>query len=461
MVPDEGLQSSVYDQVETETPLFDITALLASNSVLNAGEYKQFCLNIRKGARELEKFEIFLNDAIQQRNELASDPGYAMRVAQGFVILGKYQQAVEWVDKAGSAPAQCFLKANSLVKLGDYNDAVAQYEKAEAQGYDSFDVSVAIVAAHRRSGDLENAREKLKRVSRVGEIRSEYHYQLGRLLEADGQHGDAIDELKKAVELDENHVAAWFHYAYNQDLFGDEECAIEAYGKCISDGIVSVNALLNVAVLYEESGEYGKALTSITQVIEAFPNHERARMFLKDIQSSMVMYYDEDQERRKDRRNKVLEIPISDFELSVRSRNCLKKMNIRYLGDLLKVTEPELLAYKNFGETSLQEIKVILSSKGLVLGQLLEDKKKPVKQTATLSGTVQGDDEQLNKPIGALEFSLRARKCLERLNIRTVGELVSCTEAELLGCKNFGVTSLIEVRKCLDDQGLKLRSLDG
>ena len=45
------------------------------------------------------------------------------------------------------------------------------------------------------------------------------------------------------------------------------------------------------------------------------------------------MYYDDD-DRRGDRRNQILEIQIADFELSVRSRNCLKKMNIKSLGDL-------------------------------------------------------------------------------------------------------------------------------
>ena len=69
------------------------------------------------------------------------------------------------------------------------------------------------------------------------------------------------------------------------------------------------------------------------------------------------MYYDEDQERREDKRNKILRTPINDFELSVRSRNCLAKMGVHTLGDLVKKTEPELLSYKNFGETSLQEIK--------------------------------------------------------------------------------------------------------
>ena len=69
----------------------------------------------------------------------------------------------------------------------------------------------------------------------------------------------------------------------------------------------------------------------------------------------------------------MLEIPVTDFELSVRSRNCLKKMNIRTLGDLTRVSEQQLLSSKNFGETSLLEIKEILGGKGLRLGQALEE----------------------------------------------------------------------------------------
>ena len=47
-------------------------------------------------------------------------------------------------------------------------------------------------------------------------------------------------------------------------------------------------------------------------------------------------------------------------------------MNIRTLGDLTRTTEAALLASKNFGETSLAEIKEMMTSKGLRLGMALE-----------------------------------------------------------------------------------------
>jgi DNA-directed RNA polymerase subunit alpha len=130
----------------------------------------------------------------------------------------------------------------------------------------------------------------------------------------------------------------------------------------------SVNALLNLAVLHEDRGEFEKAEICIEMVLSSHPNHAKASLFLKDIRSSRYMVYDEEKEKRRDRQNKILEIPISDFELSVPSRNCLKKMNIVTLGDLLRTTEAELLSYINFGETSLVEIKKILDSKNLRWG---------------------------------------------------------------------------------------------
>ena len=97
----------------------------------------------------------------------------------------------------------------------------------------------------------------------------------------------------------------------------------------------------------------------------------------------MNMFYDEEQEVRNDKKAQIFKIPVSDFELSVRSRNCLAKMNIVTLGDLVMKTEAELLSYKNFGETSLNEIKQILESKGLRLGMRPEDDLQPPRRSST------------------------------------------------------------------------------
>jgi DNA-directed RNA polymerase subunit alpha len=63
---------------------------------------------------------------------------------------------------------------------------------------------------------------------------------------------------------------------------------------------------------------------------------------------------------------------VSELELSVRSANCLKNANIKYIGELVQKTEAEMLKTKNFGRKSLNEIKEILAEMGLSLGMKLE-----------------------------------------------------------------------------------------
>jgi DNA-directed RNA polymerase subunit alpha len=64
---------------------------------------------------------------------------------------------------------------------------------------------------------------------------------------------------------------------------------------------------------------------------------------------------------------------VDELELSVRSANCLKNADIRYIGDLVQKTEAEMLKTKNFGRKSLNEIKEILQEMGLSLGMKLEN----------------------------------------------------------------------------------------
>jgi DNA-directed RNA polymerase subunit alpha len=64
---------------------------------------------------------------------------------------------------------------------------------------------------------------------------------------------------------------------------------------------------------------------------------------------------------------------VDELELSVRSANCLKHADIRLIGDLVQKTEAEILATKNFGRKSLNEIKEILADMGLSLGMKIEN----------------------------------------------------------------------------------------
>lgn len=64
--------------------------------------------------------------------------------------------------------------------------------------------------------------------------------------------------------------------------------------------------------------------------------------------------------------------------------------------------------------------------------------------------------EMVGQPVEMIELSVRASNCLKAAKIKTVGELVSKTEEELLACKNFGKRSLDEIRDRLKEMNLGL-----
>ncbi len=299
----------------------------------------------------------------------------------------------------------------------------------------------------------------------INERAAEEYFKRGQEAENQGQHDRAVDFYERALNENPDHERACFRLALLYDRQADDAKAIELYERICTSPPVHLNALLNLAILYEDNNHYDEAHRCLEAVLATDPNHARARLYMKDVDSARSMYYDDD-EHRGDHRNQVLEIPISDFELSVRSRNCLKKMNLRSLGDLLRTTEQELLSYKNFGETSLNEIKAVLAQKGLRLGQAVEGDKGAAAAAAFLAvrrPTVVADNvspEVFGKTVADMELSVRSRKALQRLNINSLGELASRTEDELLGCKNFGQTSLNEIKQQLASFGLSLRKLE-
>ena len=378
----------------------------------------------------------------------------------GLFILGRYDEAIEKLKKAKDCREKFIYMAFALRRIGEFEQAIQNLQTSLNHEADKLYITLEKAATHRYESNFDAAEKELKSCANFENVSSEYHFQLGRLQEVQGLYDEATDNYTKAVELSPNNQKALFHLAYRCDLSGDEEAAINYYRQIAANTPAYVSALLNLAVLYEDNEKFDKAAQCVDTVLETHPNHQRAILFKKDIESSKTMFYDEEQEKKKTRKSQILETPISDFELSVRSRNCLKKMKIQTLGDLLNITEAELLSYKNFGETSLKEVKSILEPKGLYLGMSLEEKQFPPVESSDGAAITDQDQGLMNKPIDDLQLSVRARKCIQKLNIRVIGELTCRTEAELLGCKNFGVTSLNEIKKSLGDLGLSLRSLE-
>ncbi|HVL29690.1 MAG TPA: DNA-directed RNA polymerase subunit alpha C-terminal domain-containing protein, partial [Sphingomicrobium sp.] len=266
----------------------------------------------------------------------------------------------------------------------------------------------------------------------------------------------------KALEADPNEREAGFRLAYNLDLAGDDEEARQLLEQVCAGPSAPINALINLAVAYEDAGEYVRAERCLRMVLETDPNHPRARLYMKDVQASRHMNVDEEQ-RPRDLAASFSNTPITDFELSTRARNALKKMGVRTVGDLLRISEAEMMAYKNLGETTLLEIRSVLAQRGLKLGQALDRQRSAAREQVVQELAESGQEEKLDlldRSVDELDLSVRAQKALTLLGITTMGDLVSRTEAELLGIKNFGATSLEEIKEKLTERGLSLRKLE-
>ncbi|HBA54717.1 DNA-directed RNA polymerase subunit alpha [Syntrophorhabdus aromaticivorans] len=99
---------------------------------------------------------------------------------------------------------------------------------------------------------------------------------------------------------------------------------------------------------------------------------EQMRIFInfEDMEEAEA---DEERIAEKPDFNENLFRSVEELELSVRSANCLKNADIKYIGELVQKTEQEILMTKNFGRKSLNEIKEILACMNLRLGLKLEN----------------------------------------------------------------------------------------
>lgn len=424
---------------------------------LDLEAYHRFADLAYASAAERDRF-ITLTGAYQER--VASGGGDPLRVALALEILGRFTESLGYFAKAGKNALGHWFHAAALIGLRREDDAIEQYEKAAAAGWDPLECAMATAEAHIRAGRIDKAEKIIEKHATAGGDRASWYAVAGMLAERKDDKAGALEHYERALKLDPNHVIGAYRAAWLYDLRGEDENAISLYERLAHQPRARVNALINLAVIHEDNGRFEDAMMCLRRVLVAYPNHTRARLFLKDVESSREMVIDDAVARQIETRDRLLEMPITEFELSVRARNCLKKMKIQSLGDLLRLREEELLSFKNFGETSLNEIRQLLSRRGLSLGQRPEDI-DPTKildpaAPAARVNVPPGAEAALQKPVAELELSVRARRCLQRLNIVTIGDLIQHSENDLLSTRNFGVTSLNEIKGRLADMNLEL-----
>lgn len=393
--------------------------------------------------------------------ELESDagrsPAASVRLGVCQYLLGRSAAAIDTLRSGDGGALALFFQGLSHAAALDAEKAREAFQAAQKAGYDAAACLAGVARTFLAEGRRDDAAKAAEQAVATGGDSADAWASRGEVLAASGASAtDVAEAFEKALAIDPGHPHALFAMGVLNDRLGNDEEAEACYEKSLKRYPATVGALVNLGLLFEDRDDFTKAQACYRRVLEAIPDHPRARLFLKDSSAADDLRAVEQEQKQKDRLDQVLGLPVSDFELSVRSRNCLQKMGIMTLGDLARTSEAEILASKNFGETSLAEIKDMLASKGLSLGMLAQA--GGAEELALEPVAPSADEQEIHSlPIGDLNLSVRARKCMTKLGINTIGELVRRTGEDLMECKNFGVTSLNEVREKLAERSLRLR----
>ncbi|MFQ5687737.1 MAG: tetratricopeptide repeat protein [Candidatus Scalindua sp.] len=423
-------------------------------SIENINTFKKQVYTTKENYEKLEKKLKTLRSSIKNAN-VAEAKENTLILGICLWIAEKQEEAIEILTELKSSKIACYFLGKCHQELKDYDKAIACFERSKRADTKEFEVLIDIAKTQRMSGDFKSALKSIEKLSKTYDGEANLHYQWAHCLDDLGEYEDALTHYNRALEINPSHPDTLFRLAYDYDLSGDDEKALEYYEKCIKEVPLYTNTMINLGLIYEDNADFEKAVSCYKAVLQSYPNHKTARLYLKDAKAGINMHYDDDKAKKEDIEIEVLNIPISDFELSVRSKNCLERMNIKTLADLTKVSELELLSYKNFGETSLTEITNILNQKGLRLGQAVEEMKN---NDIFIDDDTGGNKDNLSKTISEMDISKHCRKAVEELGIETIGELVSKTETELLQQKDFKQADIDEIKNQLDELGLELYS---
>lgn len=392
--------------------------------------------------------------------KLSSENKAEVRRGTAKWMLGLSEEAAGILKPARSGKEKCYVLGLSYLEAGRPGDALAELKEAADADASDLHISAAYCEAKIRTGDHDAAESHVERL--VKKESAQGWYLKGLLADFRGFHGEASGAYEKALEIEPGHAASLFRLAYIYDRTGEDGRALEILEQLRKLRPTHLSTAMNLGVMYEDRGEFEKAAQCYQSVLDQFPNHPRARLYMSDARASLTMFYDEDAARREAKLAQVLNQPVAEISFSPRVRTALQKLGANTLADLVMKSEEDFLGIQNFGRTSLRELKEFLSSKGLSLsagggipGGPVEMEMGGEEAAPVPAGPV--PDELLKKNLSDFEWSGRIRKVYEKMGLVTIGDLLARSERDLLKSKNLGVTSIKEIRKKLASVGIAMR----
>lgn len=439
---------------EKSAPAVDLAAILGTEDVSD-----DQWIDLRRKVR----CSIVLHDELAQLFEdfkavtkkLSSENKAETRRGVVLWLLGREREAVAKMEAVRSSREGALVGALACLDLDACERGLEFLAKAREGGDTPLTLSLQAELLI-KTGKAEEGSAVLNRLPKKADDLADTQYLKGLALDFQGETEEALGFYEKALEIDPSHPRALFRIAFLHDLHGDDARSQEILEGLRKQRPLHVNTVLNLGILYEDRGEFQKAVGCFQSVLDTDPNHIRARLYMSDARASLTMYYDEDLVRKEQKLDQMLGTPVAEFQLSMRAQNCLNRLGLKTIGQLVSKTEDELLETPNFGQATLKEVKELLATRGLTLSTT---RGAPVRARDLVRMQDQAEKEGiLAKPVSDFEWSERIRKAFEKLKVRSIGEIVAKTEQEFLSCENFGQTSLKELKKRLGQMGLTLKT---
>jgi DNA-directed RNA polymerase subunit alpha len=199
-------------------------------------------------------------------------------------------------------------------------------------------------------------------------------------------------ELIELVEKTDFKMELWVGVGRGYVPSDEQDASEKPVGVIPVDSIYSPITKVNYHTAKQRVGEkidYDKLIIEISTNGSIEPNEALfiSAKYLKDLYQQFMSFEKEPKYLKEvkldpqlDEMDRLLNLPVKELELSVRSANCLEAAEIETIGDLVEKSEPEMLKYRNFGKKSLEEIKVLLTKFNLSLGMEVKSIKDDIEK---------------------------------------------------------------------------------
>ena len=285
-------------------------------------------------------FGITVGNALR-RTLLSSLPGYAIVAVKIEHVLHEFTTIKGVIEDVPEIILS--LKQFALTLLNQGESRIIEFEKKGEGVVKARDLEV--------DSDIKvfNPDLHIATLSTGGHLKMKLQVELGRGYVAAEDIKDRIDE-EGVIALDALFTPVRkVNYAVEDLRLGNRS----DYNKLVVD--IETNGSLTA----EEA--VGSASKVLKEIFVRF-------IHFKDIDEKEEEIADDDRKKAESRTQKILNMPVEDLELSVRSLHCLQGIEVRTVEELVRRNDDDLIKAKNFGKKSLLEMKEKLEKFNLHFG---------------------------------------------------------------------------------------------